>query len=398
MLLPIIKKEFLLVGRDIHAVAVLFLMPMVFILIMSLSLQDTFEEDSSKIIEIGFIFNNPEDKSTNVGEILLTQSDLKTVIYAPGTSIKKTMIKDELSAMVLVPEEFIQNLINTSLTNKALSKNSDDLLQLYYSPSAPQYLRKLVYAAINQKIIEIKISKLLRDTAPAFEQEKLSNKNIINENELYTKRLKQPSSVEQTVPAWLIFSMFFVVIPISTTFIIEKQFGTLQRLRTMPVPYTYILIGKLIPYLLINLVQTLLMFLVGIYLLPFIGGQGITLGSNAWLLLPMTFSVSILAISFALLIATLVKTTEQATTIGGLSNIILGAIGGIMVPTFVMPEMMQSFARLSPMNWGLEGFLEIILREGSLTSIAPFMIKLLVFGVVFFIMALLIYQRTGDQK
>ena len=200
------------------------------------------------------------------------------------------------------------------------------------------------------------------------------------------------------MPAWLIFSMFFVVIPISTTFILEKQYGTFQRLRTMPVPGSYILIGKLAPYLLINLIQTLLMFLVGIYILPLVGGQGITLGSNAWLLLPMTFSVSVLAISFALFVATLVKTTEQASATGGLSNIIFAAIGGIMVPTFVMPEMMQSFARLSPMNWGLEGFLEIILREGSFTSITPFIIKLLVFAIVFFSIALINYQRVNNQK
>ena len=43
MLLTIIRKELLLTTRDIHALLVLFLMPTAFILIMSLSLQDTFQ-------------------------------------------------------------------------------------------------------------------------------------------------------------------------------------------------------------------------------------------------------------------------------------------------------------------------------------------------------------------
>jgi len=393
MLLPIIKKEFLLVGRDIHALAVLFLMPMVFILIMSLSLQSTFNDSSSQVINIGFIFDNPNDISSDLGKSLLAQPELRTAIYAQGANIKETITRDELSAIVRIPEGFIQQLAEAPLTGK-----NNKLLQLYYSPTAPQYLRSLVYASISQKPMEAQLGNMLRGKIPAAEQEKFSNAKFINVNTLYKERAKQPSSVEQTVPAWLIFSMFFVLIPISTTFIIEKQFGTLQRLKTMPVPSSYILIGKFIPYMCINMAQALLMFLVGIYLLPLIGGEGITLGSNAWLLLPMTFSVSIMAISFSLFIATIVKTTEQATTIGGLGNIILAAIGGIMVPTFIMPEMMQSLAQLSPMNWGLEGFLEIILREGDFSSIAPFIIKLFIGAVLFFNLALLTYRRTGYQK
>ncbi len=395
MLLPIIKKEFLLVSRDVHAVAVLFLMPMMFIFIMSLSLQNTFEDKPEKVIKIGFIFDNPDDQLTETGKKLIDLPDIDIVLYPAKTVTKDAITNDELSTMIILPAGFIENL------NKNQNKNY--LLQLYYSPTAPKYVRKLVYSAISQNIVKIQIGKMLLNNRMGIDpdtllKEQFNSKKVIQENELFNKKAKQPNSVEQTVPSWLIFSMFFVVIPISTTFIIEKQFGTLQRLKTMPVPSSYVLIGKLIPYLCINLVQTLLMFLVGIYLLPLVGGQGLTLNENAWLLLPMSFSVSILAISFALFIATLVKTTEQATTIGGLSNIIFAAIGGIMVPTFVMPQIMQSFARLSPMNWGLEGFLDIILREGDFNSIAPYMIKLSVAAIVFFSIALLLYHRTGNQK
>lgn len=410
MLLAIIKKEFLLVGRDIHALAVLFLMPMVFIFIMSLSLQDTFQDDSGKLIKIGFIFNSPNDESSIISKKLLNQTELQTVVYTSNIDIKKAVTDDELSAMIVLPKGFIHKLENNIATD-----DSESQLQLTYAPTTPQYLRKLIYASINQKFFELQMEKILggktlntgqdakHNSLPnSLEnnllKDKLTKSRFINEKELYKKQIKIPSSVEQTVPAWLIFSMFFVVIPLSTTFILEKQYGTFQRLRTMPVPGSYILIGKLVPYLLINLIQTLLMFVVGIYVLPLVGGQGITLGNNAWLLLPMTFSVSVLAISFALFVATLVKTTEQASATGGLSNIIFAAIGGIMVPTFVMPEMMQSFARLSPMNWGLEGFLEIILREGSFTSITPFIIKLLFFAIVFFSIALINYQRINNQK
>jgi len=39
------------------------------------------------------------------------------------------------------------------------------------------------------------------------------------------RTIKFPSAVQQSVPAWLVFSMFFIVIPISNTFIAEADTG-----------------------------------------------------------------------------------------------------------------------------------------------------------------------------
>ena len=51
-LLYILKKEFLLIVRDIHAVTVLFVMPVVFILIMTLAMRDLFELHSTVVIDV----------------------------------------------------------------------------------------------------------------------------------------------------------------------------------------------------------------------------------------------------------------------------------------------------------------------------------------------------------
>ncbi len=60
MLFSIIKKELLLLSRDIHALAVLFLMPVAFILIMSLALQDTMRDETEHNPKIGIWIESPE--------------------------------------------------------------------------------------------------------------------------------------------------------------------------------------------------------------------------------------------------------------------------------------------------------------------------------------------------
>jgi len=180
-----------------------------------------------------------------------------------------------------------------------------------------------------------------------------------------------PNSVQQNVPAWLIFSMFFIVIPVSNAFIAERNFGTLMRLRSMNVSRGYILFGKIAPYFIINLIQAGIMLLIGMYMVPLLGGEALSPGASPGGLALIICSLSLCAISLALLVATLSNTTEQATVIGGVGNIILGALGGIMVPKFVMPDFMQRVANISPMSWGLEGFLDILLRGGNVLDVIP---------------------------
>jgi ABC-2 type transport system permease protein len=85
---------------------------------------------------------------------------------------------------------------------------------------------------------------------------------------------------------------------------------------------------------------------------------------------------------------------EQATTIGGIINILLGAIGGIMVPKFYMPEVMQSLARLSPMSWGLDGFLDIFLRGLGPVEVLPEFFKLVALGIFLLLFAGVIFERN----
>ena len=210
------------------------------------------------------------------------------------------------------------------------------------------------------------------------------------------RRFRAPNAVQQSVPAWLVFSMFFIVIPISNTFISERTHGTLQRLRSIRLSPAGLLLGKMLPYFLINLIQAALMLAVGVYLVPALGGSALTLGDSPVGLFLIVAAVSFCSIAFALLIAVLARTTEQATTLGGLLNIIFAAAGGIMIPTFVMPAVMQKAALFSPMSWGLEGFLDILLRNGGVRDVLPECLALAAFGAALMLSAAVILKKQFE--
>jgi ABC-2 type transport system permease protein len=175
--------------------------------------------------------------------------------------------------------------------------------------------------------------------------------------------------------------MFFIAIPLSTTWVQERQQGTLARLRALGLPRRWLLLGKLLPYYAINLVQVVLMLMVGVWLVPLCGGDALTIGDAPAALALMAMAASFASVSYALLIANLVTTSEQATIFTGVSNLLLAVIGGVMVPRFVMPPAMQELSLCSPMAWGLEGFLDIFLRHGDLAAVAKEALQLSAFGL-----------------
>jgi ABC-2 type transport system permease protein len=152
----------------------------------------------------------------------------------------------------------------------------------------------------------------------------------------------------------------------------------------------------MVPYLFINAIQAVVMIGIGVYVVPFFGGTALTLGNSLGGLILIAFSVSFCAIALALLIASVARTTEQATTIGGVLNIIFGALGGIMVPRFVMPGFMQDLSLLSPMSWGLEGFLDIFLRNGSASDPLPESLSLLILGGAMLILTIILLRRQKE--
>jgi len=187
-----------------------------------------------------------------------------------------------------------------------------------------------------------------------------------------------PDSVEQNVPGYTIFGVFFIVQVIATSLLSEKQNGTFRRLLAAPLSQPALLLGKLLPYYLVNLLQVALMFTIGALVFD------MNLGNAPLALVLVTLATAAAATGMGLLVASFGKTPEQ---IGGLSTLLaltLAAVGGMMVPTFVMPEFMQAISKISPHAWALAGYQDVIVRGLGLQSVLPEAGVLMAFAVVFF--------------
>ena len=398
-ILYILKKEFLVMGRDVHSLLVLFIMPVAFILIMSLAMRDLFDTHGANQIKI-LVVN--QDKSDPSIAFIKTLENLKTFSFhhmADDTGIdliRDKMFQEDYKFALVVEKGFSlaadRNASNTAgrqmilLVKPSVNRQTYTILKNTFAASlAKARVANLIKG--QEEMLDyagIDIEKVMQPSDDLIETRYVSKSKL---------KFKVPTSVQQSVPAWLVFSMFFVVIPISNTFIAERNYGTLLRLQSMNISTGLLLAGKLLPFFIVNLIQVVLMILVGIYVVPLAGGDELTMGDSYGGLLLITTAVSFCSISFALLVASVAKTTEHATTIGGVFNIILGALGGIMVPKFVMPDFMQTLSVLSPMSWGLDGFLDIFLRNGNILDVMKESLLLFLIGLVMLSTTAIIIKR-----
>ena len=387
-----VYKELLLLGRDLHGLVLLFVMPVVFILIMTFALQNQYANDGKVKVDYFLLNQDGGPLSQQLVADLERIDNLQRLPSAAG--------EDHLRAMTAADESQFLLFINADFAQKLA--DGELVLQLDIAPGTKPVLVSLIKAQLKNLLGQLYLQQQLSASSASQEAlPELAMPEMIASHFLYGASAdtsvdhSRPSSVQQNVPGWLLFSMFFIAIPLSNTLISERQQGTLERLHTMGFPYHTILFGKLIPYFLINLMQVVAMLLVGMYLVPMLGGERLMLGNSLLGLAVVAVSASLAAVSYSIFVAQVAKTTEQATILAGVCNIIMAAVGGIMVPRFIMPPVMQSLSELSPMAWGLDGFLDIFLRNAKLVDVLAECGALLTFSVVLLLLSITLFTRNG---
>lgn len=413
-----IIKETRVIVRDKEALLLLFAMPLAFVLIMSLAMKDAFGDKSGAAFSIVIIDNDRSVVGETVTEVFSSIPAFKVERSLPGGSTDPIKIQEDVNAgkhkfAVIIPEGATKGAVRRIRQQLAFTKKGaakEVSVRLFADPALRPDQSQLAASALNRALQGIENRLLweqfgevsgitpqgsLKETAAVLRANKPFAEVYPDAPSGTRERPSMPTSVQQSVPAWSLFAMFMLIIPLSVTFIKERQQGGLLRLRSMPVPAWVIICGKAVPFFVINQLQFVSMLLVGIYVVPLMGGDALVMGGSYAGIAIVSVSASLAAVWYGVMASVFCKTAEQATTFGGTSVIIFGALGGIMVPKFLMPPVMQKITVISPMGWGLDAFLDIFVRGGGVRDILAASAALLIFAAVCAITAGVRFKRLS---
>lgn len=397
----IIKKEFIEITRDVLSLALLIIMPLTFILVMSLSMQALFQSHSQLKIELHAV----DYENTTTSRLLLqkikTLSSIELKVIPPGTTEKE--IREKVSSgeykFVLQVKKGISAYIND--INQTPEK---DPVGMLIDPMVQMLPRLVIKNQIELEIVKLKLDAFFTEKANLLEYVGIKRKNIMKSMEgavstTYAykdeKKTTIPSAAQQSIPAWLVFGLYFLVVPMANIYHTERENGTLSRVKSINIPGWYLMSGKVVCYFLVGILQITLMLLLGRFIVPLLGGDIITFGSSPVGLVLVVSCISLNATAFGLMLSILSRNYMMATSLGIMLNITLAAIGGIMVPTFIMPPALQQLSQISPFSWAMQGFLDIILRNGGVADVAPECFLLTAMSMVMLIIAVTALRRKN---
>ncbi len=384
MLLALIRKELLALVRDMHGLAALFVMPMVFIVLMSLTLKDIYRPP---LAELSYAVDMRDTATPAQWLKQLWQRNHGTP-QPLGDDWQARLRNSSLKYVIVMEPGLSEELESAALSTQAR-------IHLLTEPGIDANLFNALRAELVGASGELKARLALAVPGTASPAPDASIQAMVRA-ERFSAAGPRPTSVQQNVPAWLVFGMFFVVASLSSLFVQERSSGALGRLQSLGVSRFTLLASKALPYLGVNALQAVLMLAAGIWFMPLIGGDAMSLAGIHWGALVLSLAaVSLAAVSLSLALACLVRSHAQAATIGPMVNVLMAAAGGIMVPKFVMPGFMQRLVEISPMNWGLEALLTVLLRGGGVADALPQIGRLAVFAAVMFLIAVFLFRRRA---
>ena len=430
-----VYKEFQILKRDKAALATLFLMPVLLVFVITLLQDAPIRQFQRTKIPVIFINHDKGELAESIENGLNKADYFELESHHNGTQISDSMalqlvadgtFKVYISIPAGASDALNQNavaLYNLKVSpyasdNTGSTKKDSARIFVIFDPTIQKLFKTAVLNALENNIEKIK-SKILLKT---FSKEILKDVEtvtggivdvspddiILTQDDLDLVKIDQqfatkntsvvmPNSVQHNVPAWSMFAMFFIALPLAGNMIKERESGSLKRLLTMPISYATILSAKIVIYIFVASIQFILMMLVGIVLLPLLGTPMLNLGSTYLGLILLVISSALAASGFGILVGVMASSHEQASTFSAVSIIIAAAIGGVMVPVYLMPETMQGISVYSPIAWGLNGFLDIFVRGADFWSVLPNAAGLQLFSLAALVISVFLFKFKNQK-
>ena len=190
------------------------------------------------------------------------------------------------------------------------------------------------------------------------------------------------------IPGVLALLLLMVTTNLSAMGIVrEKEVGTLEQLNVTPLKRSELILGKLLPYALVGMVDVVLVL--GIALLWF----QVPLRGSIWLLFALTILFLLSTLGLGLFVSTISSTQQQAmmTTIFFFLMPMI-YLSGFVFPIENMPAAIQPITYLIPLRYFLVILRSIFLKGVGLETLWPQALGLTVWGVA--ILALAIARST----
>ena len=405
--LAIAWKEFQTLFKDKGSLALIFLLPLLLGGMMGgahLSLTGS-EEEAAILLHVSLVNEDSGAFGTEVARSVETIDELDVEVYGTRAEAEQRVIEGEVAAAIVIPANFSADIDAHTPTS----------VVVIVDPGQPESA-SIVSGIMNQVVKEVTIwgevqygIRTLLDesgllTGASMEQQRAVGAQAMGAIMTTLNEVRRTpaiavvsedlegTEVEGTwdyiaivFPGFAVMFIFINVGFSAPSLLTERESGTLRRLLAAPLQRGTVIVGKMVAYTLLACLQVLMLFAVAriIFDMP--------MGQSPVALVLLSLAAALVSAAMGMMIAGLAKSAKQASSLGVILGLVLAAIGGCIpmpgVTLYRAEGPIGVLSRLTPQAHALEGYYRLLLENGNLVTILPQIGILLVFGVVFILIA-----------
>ncbi|MGP8079517.1 MAG: ABC transporter permease [Dehalococcoidales bacterium] len=403
-------KDLKIFAADRAALIFALLFPFFFVVLFNFVMTGTNGQDTRLVINLAT--NEPAGGISNQIIASMATQDIATltpgapdIVWLKDYDQAMQDVKDnKLDGFIAFPADFTEAVTTGYGTNLEVIYNPNDIQSIAALEGVAQSIAAEINAreVVNEAVIGIVTES--ETAAPGS----ISNPSqiilfqltgqtgtttpapLITFNIQETGDVKATNPSEYTIPGYLVMFVFFTAAFSAAQLVRERQNHTLERLLSSSATKTEILGGVYGGTVAKGLIQIAIFWAVGIL------GYKMNLGVAPLAVILISVLMVLMASAFGVMLATFVRTERSASSIGVLTSLILAPLGGCWWPLYITPQWMQNLAKITPHGWATTAFNKLLIFGGNFSSVAPNMLVLIGFGVVFGVMAILRFRTEAE--
>ncbi len=346
----IIRKEFTHIFRDKITLFLVLAIPIMLVLLFGFTISTDIHHATISVLDLA---NDSQSKA--LIEKITASEYFEIVSYPKTESDINNDFKDKnIKLALIIPQNF----------EEVLTKE------------------KFVTIQIISDVSDMNVASVLNNYVKAILHDFTQDYNRVTAVpiELSTQLLYNPeaNSVYMFVPGIITLIMIIVTALMSSiTLAREVETGTMRMLLIAPVKKSYVIIGKVIPYMILSFISTIVIILISVFVFR------MPIKGSLWLLLLLCIIFMLTSASFGMAISALVKTQIDAMMITMMGLFLPTALlSGFLFPIDNMPYFFQVLANIFPGKWFIIAIKDVMLKGSGFFDIWLYMLILFGMAVV----------------
>lgn len=352
----ILKKEFTHIFRDKITLFLVLAIPIMLVLLFGFTISTDIHHATISVLDLS------KDSQSKALVEKITASGYFEVASYPNTEsdIDNDFKEKNVKLAIIIPQNFENQLTEEKfVTIQIISDVSD----LNVASILNNYVKAILYD---------------------FTQDYNEAEGTTNAIELCTQMQYNPeaNSVYMFVPGIITLIMIIVTALMSSiTLSREVETGTMRMLLIAPVKKVYVVVGKVIPYMILSFISTIVIIVISVVVFK------MPIEGSIWLLLLLCIVFMLTSASFGIAISALVKTQLDAMMITMMGLFLPTALlSGFLFPIDNMPYFFQVIANIFPGKWFIIAIKDVMLKGSGFFDIWLYM--LILFGMAVVLMGI----------